>query len=166
MPSGPIATYEKESSPEASELDKYNAVGPGWHPILRALDPLLQSLIDQAIQHATVVQEEYRDKECQPDASIKVVQIKEKFGGLRIYIEQKGLGRRIKDMVEGALMLAESLSLRTCEKCGLPGSQHGGMHRPQEGYVVGRVMTLCPAHQAEREALQNFPISGSVGDKI
>ena len=39
-------------------------------------------------------------------------QVKEKFGGLRFYYEGGD------DVVDGAVRLAEALSLRTCEDCG------------------------------------------------
>lgn len=44
-----------------------------------------------------------------------VVQVKEKFGMLRVYIENSN------DFIAGALTLAELISVRTCESCGKSG---------------------------------------------
>lgn len=63
------------------------------------------------------------------DSEDKVVwtQIKEKFGGLRMYYFGGS------DFVEGVVRMAEHMSYRTCERCGHPGT-------PNEG---GWIMTLC-----------------------
>ena len=58
------------------------------------------------------------------------VQVKEKWGGLRFYVSNSD------DYIDGAISLAESLSLRTCEQCGAPGKPRGG----------GWVRTLCDGH--------------------
>jgi hypothetical protein len=58
------------------------------------------------------------------------VQVKEKWGGLRFYVSNSD------DYIDGAISLAESLSLRTCEQCGAPGRPRGG----------GWVRTLCDGH--------------------
>ena len=55
------------------------------------------------------------------------VQVKEKFGGLRFYIEGG------TDAVMEAIDKAEEESLKTCELCGEPGSLRG----------VGWVSTMC-----------------------
>lgn len=148
MSGKPIANYTYGPS---KEIVGYDAVGPGWRPILEVLDAVLESFHQHAVDNATVVKEEYRDKECQADATLRVVQVKEKFGGLRVYVESKGLGTRIWGLVQGAIQMAEGLSLRTCEKCGAPGAQHGAETRPTKRWRYGRVLTLCEEHRAERE---------------
>ncbi|MEX0948315.1 MAG: hypothetical protein WD296_05890 [Acidimicrobiia bacterium] len=77
-------------------------VGPGWYPIVVALDRKLAALF--------------------PD--YRLLQVKEKFGGLRYYWE-RGEGQSDdasaaagKQLVE----LAEALAARTCEMCGRPGA--------------------------------------------
>lgn len=58
------------------------------------------------------------------------VQIKEKFGGLRVYDNGSD------DVVAGIILLAETLSYTTCEVCGSPGCVcHAG----------NWFKTLCPA---------------------
>lgn len=49
---------------------------------------------------------------------LKFVQIKEKFGGLRVY-SSGGDG-----YCDGVVDMAESMSFRTCERCGNPSSKH------------------------------------------
>jgi hypothetical protein len=69
--------------------------GPGWLP---AIIPVLEI--------------------CEA-RGIRVVQIKEKFGGLRIYLDDTD------DDVHAAILLAESIASRTCEECGAPGELRG-----------------------------------------
>ena len=60
-------------------------------------------------------------------APVKLVQIKEKFGGLRFYYDGGD------EYVDGAVSMAEEMSYKICERCGSPG-------RPNKG---GWVVTLC-----------------------
>lgn len=57
-------------------------------------------------------------------------QVKEKFGGLRFYVDNAS------PVHNQLINFAEALSYRTCEACGAPG----------EAYAIGWVRTLCPAH--------------------
>ena len=72
-----------------------NAVGPGW-------SKLLTKLLDDL--SAT-------------DFKSKVVQVKEKFGGLRFYYEPVAVGDKVFDLVHAA----EDESYKICEFCGEPG---------------------------------------------
>lgn len=88
--------------------DWADEVGPGWHGLLAAL-------------HGELTQ-------VAPD--YQVGQLKEKFGGLRVYLDRPDARhaeatRLVKE--------AEAESLRTCEGCGNPG-------RPRPG---GWVKTKC-----------------------
>jgi len=102
--------------------------GDGWYDIIDALCGTIQHHLNWkrgSDKHKGMTDEEW-------DESHQVVaaQVKEKFGGLRFYI------RGGDDFVEGAIALAESLSFRTCEECGAPGSRRGG----------GWIRTLCDSH--------------------
>ena len=88
------------------------AVGPGWADIVGPLWDMCKAQ--------------------QP--TIDVVQVKEKFGGLRFYIG--GVSRDKYDGVYDAINAAEALSYLTCEDCGAPGE-------PREG---GWIRTLCDEH--------------------
>ena len=70
------------------------------------------------------------------DPGVKFMQIKEKFGGLRMYI-----GSGTTEMHE-LCNKAEDESLITCEICGEPGKERGGHW----------IRTLCDACEEERNA--------------
>ena len=97
-----------------SQLPEHHAeVGPGWEKILTDLHANLLVLVPE----------------------YAVTQIKEKFGGLRIYLTYpEGTD---SSAPEALLDKAEEDSLRTCERCGKPGSP-GGKYW---------VKTLCPEHR-------------------
>lgn len=54
---------------------------------------------------------------------VKPSQVKEKFGGLRIYFfKTSGMSDRDVETVNELISVAESIADRTCEVCGRPGS--------------------------------------------
>ena len=65
----------------------------------------------------------------------QVQQIKEKFGGLRIYLSNED------DYIFGIINMAERIAVRTCEVCGAKGQMRGGSW----------LKTLCDEHHEERE---------------
>lgn len=94
--------------------DHMEDVGQGWWPILAQLHDDIRAL----------------------DPDYSVAQVKEKYGGLRVYLstaEPDSIGRLIDE--------AEAASLRTCEECGQSGEP--GPSRPG-GYWI---KTLCDAHR-------------------
>ena len=151
MSDGPIENYEYSPylNRPGTKLG-FSAVGPGWTPILESLDSLMVGSVAHAVQHATVVKEEYRDKQCEADASITILQIKEKFGGLRVYWTGEGLGDRIWNQVSGAVNMAEAMAHKTCEKCG---SLDGTATRNRKSEKYGRILTLCGSCHDERDNL-------------
>ena len=102
------------------------SVGKGWHEILAKLWATKPPLV-------------------------RVEQVKEKFGGLRIYYGaiDGPVERWTEDQVtayldfEEAVARAESEAYRTCEICGEPG-------KPREG---GWIKTLCDKHAEGRESI-------------
>lgn len=89
--------------------------GDGWYGII---DELCAVIYRNAIR-----------EDCQSKLP-KAYKIKEKWGGLNFSICHSN------DFYQGAIAMAESISFRTCEKCGLPGF-------PREGKWV---ITLCDEH--------------------
>lgn len=87
---------------------------PGWRDLLLSLCDTLQS-------HLT------RHPDVMP---VTVAQIKSKFGELHFFYDGGDAYCR------GAVDLAAELSLKTCERCGAPGSLVGGQW----------VSTLCSTH--------------------
>jgi hypothetical protein len=92
--------------------EHYDDVGKGWH-----------SLLEQA--HAAVQE---------ADPGYQTLQVKEKFGGLRLYINGSKAAQEIVRQYE-----RESYTI--CEYCGAPGSMT---------HIGGWYNTLCPEH-AERK---------------
>ena len=153
---GPIANYVYVPwKDRPGKQIGFEAVGPGWKPLLEAVNVVMKGAIENARINSQVRAKEVRDPDCTEDADIRVVQIKEKFGGLRIYWESKGLSKRLRDEVCGATMLAESLSFRICEKCG---SFEGTETRASKGIKYSRTLTLCKACQEERDNNEIFEI--------
>ena len=99
--------------------------GDGWFDIMDAACKNIQHHVDwkrKQEPYASMSDEEF-DEVHQPVAS----QVKEKFGGLRFYIDGAD------DYVSGVVSMAESMSYRTCENCGSPGKSGG----------KGWIKTLC-----------------------
>jgi hypothetical protein len=84
--------------------------GPGWHPIVAELDRQIAAA----------------------DPAARYCQIKEKFGGLRVY-----LAGAETQTVEALIRAAEAQAARTCEACGEPGTLRG-----DRSYI----QTLCDRH--------------------
>jgi hypothetical protein len=95
-------------------LDPFNfECGEGWQGIVAGLCERLEAL-------------------ARPQ--LKIVQIKEKFGDLRVYVEGG-------DEAAFALIReAGAASSTVCERCGAPGT------KTSDGWIL----TLCPACQAKR----------------
>jgi hypothetical protein len=91
------------------------AVGDGWYDLVDSLCGVIQNEVDNDIsQHGYRVKRGEAKEEDKPEQVIPV-QIKEKFGGLRFYINGGN------ERVHGAIHAAESMSYRICENCGNPG---------------------------------------------
>jgi len=100
----------KQNGAYISKEDALSFVGKGWHP-------LVSKLIDDLFELGW-------DGE--------LIQIKEKFGGLRFYVGDAS------DEIHKRIVEAESESFRTCERCSRPGSSTSR----------GWIRTLCPTHDA------------------
>lgn len=99
--------------------------GAGWYDLLRSLDTDLRALFP-----------EYR-----------VVQVKEKFGTLRFYIDTlEGATDAQRDAVRARITAAEEASATICEWCGQPGRATSS----------GWIRVLC-ASCTEKAARGKFP---------
>jgi hypothetical protein len=126
--------------------------GDGWYNIIDTLCGMLTSeyrgaqsrydhLAEVGIGNVlygtkTVTQEAVDEAKAKLDGeTLKVpvaVQVKEKFGGLRFYVQAA------TDEHYNYISFAESMSYRTCEQCGAPGKT----------YTDGWHTTLCDIHAA------------------
>jgi hypothetical protein len=150
---GPVENYTyKPYRDRPGTKEGYSAVGPGWETILKCLDSTLKNYLENVISNATVAREEYREEGNTGEPKIMIGQIKEKFGGLRVYPDCiEGMSDRYRERVWGAINMAESMSYNMCEKCG---STTGVETRGPAGKKFGgRVLTLCAVHHEERENL-------------
>lgn len=77
------------------------------------------------------------------DPDYRIVQVKEKFGGLRYYIE------RDTDATRAIIGDGEARSLRTCQTCG---SQDSTVARRTHGWVA----TLCGACDRGRPSTRGY----------
>lgn len=99
------------------------SIGKGWEPL--------------------VIDLHHKLREIDPD--YQIVQIKEKFGGLRYYTRQTlGVFDEFRDLINEA----EELSFKTCEECG--GTDEVETDTLGPGYFW--IFTLCDTCRAERLA--------------
>jgi hypothetical protein len=96
----------------APDLD----VGVGWHDLISVLDGALARL----------------------DPEYTVVQIKEKFGGLRYYIGT--IDPSVRTEAETLIHIAEQAALHSCEEC--------GRYAAGTEEVNGWYHTLCEEHKS------------------
>lgn len=91
-------------------------VSRGWYPIIVDLDTRLATI----------------------DPEYKVWQVKQKYGGLRYYIESSNWeDRELEDRLNDLVETAEDLSYRTCEWCGTQDSTVDARH------LNAWIATLC-----------------------
>ena len=64
-----------------------------------------------------------------PSESLQAAQVKEKFGGLRLYLSTAGESDEVNKAIFEAVDAAECASFKTCERCGRPGSPGNGSWR-------------------------------------
>ena len=143
--------------------------GDGWYNIIDTLCGLLTSdyrgaksryehLVEVGVGNVlygtkTVTQESIDTAKTKLDEeTLKVpvaVQVKEKFGGLRFYVQAA------TDKHYSYISFAESMSYRTCEECGSPGKT----------YTDGWHMTLCDIHAAMNGKEEEYKSDEDEGDE-
>jgi len=103
----------------------------GWYPIIDIVckELLKQSRMEREKERTT---EEYEEAMKTFSRIPKIVQIKEKFGTLRIYLNKETKEQQI------LLDLAEALSSKVCEFCGVT--------KEVKLSSAGWRKTLCPEH--------------------
>jgi hypothetical protein len=107
--------------------------GDGWYNLLDVLCNNIQSHLDN-IERANEYKKE-KGQETTPIEQIEAVQVKEKFGGLRFYVNYQD------QYIEGLIDMAESMSYKICETCGNTGSPN------KEGWII----TLCEHCREKRK---------------
>ena len=110
--------------------------GDGW---FRLIDRLCSQIKWQVEWHKK------QGKDIKP---VVVMQVKEKFGGLRFYYQGGN------EYIRGLVDMAESMSETTCEECGDVGHKRGS----------GWIKTLCDKHAKDKDYVSNYYID--VGDTV
>jgi hypothetical protein len=144
----PLIFRDRHADPSKTCMYWGIAVGDGWYNIVDALCANIQGHINNRLEsikwtekwNANVNNPDYewiaiveRKERPVPEPVEQVVatQVKEKFGGLRFYYSGGD------DYIDGVVAMAESMSYRTCEVCGAPGTSTSG----------GWIRTLCEEHK-------------------
>lgn len=100
------------------------AVGEGWWPIIESLCANIQSHTD------------WKNKNSEVIPQVVVMQVKEKFGGLRFYYEGGD------EQIQGMVTMAETWASASCEDCGAPATKQ----------TSGWIKNVCDKHFEEHEA--------------
>jgi hypothetical protein len=107
--------------------------GDGWYDILDTLCGAIQNYCDNVKRY------DGETKQLVPVCKqVVATQVKQKFGELRFYFEGGD------DAVHGMIMMAEYMSVRTCEDCGKPGKIVN---------TGGYIHAACPKHAKKRNWL-------------
>lgn len=148
----PLIFRDRHADPSKTCMYWGIAVGDGWYNIIDSLCANIQNRIDNRLDSIKWTEKwnreveeaeasdfedwddwKSRDKRPVPEPIAQVVatQVKEKFGGLRFYYSGGD------DYIDGVVAMAESMSYRTCEECGNPGTSTSG----------GWIRVLCEEHK-------------------
>lgn len=114
----------------------YPTVGDGWRELVETAVARIAKAVDAA----------------QP-GSAKIVQIKEKFGGLCLYWQGWQLGAATDDAIDEAVALAEARAACTCETCGEEGrlhNKHGWLLTACDLHAQGDPVTVQPGFENVR----------------
>jgi hypothetical protein len=88
------------------------SVGDGWYNIIDTLCSLIQDRVDWL--NGEGIHTYRKMPKDHIKINIEAVQVKEKWGALRFYLNQSD------NYIDGAINLAQSLSSKTCSDCGIP----------------------------------------------
>jgi hypothetical protein len=133
----------KDKSPRESPMAFGIECGLGWYEILSSLCWMIK-------QHENNIKSRQewnakKHKEINQALSIEIIdpepeyfpvkfdQVKEKYGGLRVYFSGGD------EYIEGLVSMAEAISYKTCEVCGNKGEANKG----------GWISVLCDKHRQE-----------------
>lgn len=133
----PDMFVNKHKSPMESCMSFGIECDLGWYDILSSLCWLIQQHENNISSHIKYLEKNNPEKlkEEQEYFSVRFDQIKEKFGGLRVYFSGGD------EYVEGLVDMAESFSYKICEFCGERGNPN------KEGWII----TLCESCRHNRK---------------
>lgn len=128
----PLIFKDRHASMQTTAMCWGFECSDGWYNIINALCFQIQSHIDwrNSQREALLKNNPYNVKINDEVPQVVAVQVKEKFGTLRFYVDGGD------DTTDGMIRMAEAMSAVTCEVCGSPGESRGG----------GWIRTLCDLH--------------------
>jgi len=107
-----FAYYDADFDGPAPQISLFGfECGDGWYGVIESLCETIDSY----------------------DGELRVVQVKEKFGGLRFYYDGEGLSEQDAMRLQGAVRMASNVSYQVCELCGDEGEM-----RDNEGWYKTR----------------------------
>lgn len=115
-----------EKYPKTFKRLRYVECSEGW-----------KELIDEVSSKIETINNKYS-----PSSYIRAAQIKQKFGGLRYYVDIEDIDEQDVKYVYDVIAEAESKSFTICEVCG----QHASTAKDRRYYVE----TLCNEHRISR----------------
>lgn len=123
----------KDKTPMQSPMCFGIETGNGWYEIISSLCWMIKQHEDNKEWRKKYLEENDPEKLKQESQyfQVKFDQIKEKYGGLRIYFSGGD------DYIDGLVSMAEAMSYKICEICGNKG-------KPNKG---GWITTLCEEHK-------------------
>jgi hypothetical protein len=141
------ALFSQETNGRVS-APGFPSVGDGW-----------RELVETAISRIAIA------VAAVPGGSLKIGQIKEKFGTLRLYLDKReGLPEATCAAIDEAICLAEARSACTCETCGAEGRLYdkgGYMFTACDEHAQGKAVEVRPGRENVHivRTLQNGQLS-------
>ena len=99
--------------PKIFSVVKHFECGDGWYDIVDRLCANIENVLKSKTYGMS-------EEDCL-NHQVVAVQVKEKFGGLRFYIDGVSF-----DEIQGMISMAESMSFKVCEDCGNRGHKQPG----------------------------------------
>ncbi len=123
--------------PESGELTFFFECGDGWCDLIESVLSTIKRHVNSCNEQLAWSKSRGLRIEDKPMMWPEIVQVKEKFGGLRIYADNTD------PYVSGIIALAEAMSFHICEACG----NRGG--RSSRKYYIS---TLCASCDQKRDS--------------
>lgn len=131
---------DRYASPQSTCMCWGFSCGDGWYDLIDTLCSCIQNHVENkfrqqqlSLKYGNIKPEDVIPSE---DLQVVAVQVKEKFGGLRFYINGAD------EEVHGMITMAEAMSHKICEDCGSKGTLRKG----------GWLRTLCDScHDADQK---------------
>lgn len=107
--------------------------GDGWYDIIDTLCANIENYIKNTVSFNQYLKQTGKPEK--PVPKIEAVQVKEKYGGLRFYVNIPD------EHVDGLICMAESMSYHICEYCGNKGKPNSS----------GWITTLCDSCRTKKD---------------